>query len=317
MPTPDRDAAYLPDGIHEGDCRDLLPLIAPESVDLSVWSPPYFVGKSYEADLDYAGWLDLLRHVLALHAPILRPGGFVVVNIADILAFPDENLPRIQADVVTGKRQPVTREAIEAAKAAHPTASRDELASILGCSEQTIDRRLNGNNVRGGKHAVQTRVLLTAGLVERFAHDAGLHLYDRRIWLKDPAWANSRWMSRSYRAVDEIEHVLFFWRPGITKVDRGRLRPGEWGEWGSRAAWAIPSVRRNDVHEAMFPVELPSRCIRLLTDPGDLVLDPFVGSGTTAAAAAVVGRRYIGIDSDPSAVAVARSRLAEHVEDVA
>lgn len=310
-------AAYLHDGIHEGDCRELLPLVEPESISLSVWSPPYFVGKSYEADLDYAGWLDLLRGVLALHAPILRPGGFVVVNIADILTFPDETLPRIQADVVTGKRQAVTREDVEAAKAANPTASRDELAAILGCSEQTIDRRLNGNNVRGGKHSVQTRVLLTAGLIERFAHDAGLPLYDRRVWLKDPSWANSRWTSVSYRAVDEIEHVLFLWKPGITKVDRDRLRPGEWGEWGSRAAWAIPSVHRNDVHEAMFPVELPSRCIRLLTDPGDLVLDPFVGSGTTAVAAAALERRYIGIDSDPSAVTVARTRLAEYVGAVA
>jgi cyclase len=55
-------------------------------------------------------------------------------------------------------------------------------------------------------------------------------------------------------------------------------------------------VRANDDHEAKFPLELPRRCIRLLTEPGDIVLDCFIGSGTTAVAAILEGRRYIGIE---------------------
>jgi DNA modification methylase len=303
--------------IHEGDARTLLADIEPESIALSVWSPPYHVGKSYERGESFDDWQSLIGDVLAAHLPILRPGGFVVVNIADILAFPDATLPRVQADVVTGKRCAVTVEAVEATQAANPEATRYELAALLGVSEQTIDRRLNGNNARGGKHAPQTRVLLTAGIVEQLALDAGLHLYDRRVWLKDPAWANSRWTSTSYRAVDEIEHVLIFWKPGVTKVDRTRLAPSEWGAWGSRAAWSISSVRRNDVHEAMFPVELPRRLIRLLTEPGETVLDPFIGSGTTAVAAAEAGRDFIGIDIDPRAIAVAQQRVFEAQEEAA
>ncbi len=301
---------YLEPGrIYAGDARALLRRVRPGSVHLSVWSPPYFVGKSYERDLSFDEWCDLLREVVALHAEVLVPGGFAAVNIADILCFADPAMPRVQADVVSTKRCPVTRAMVLEARARYPDASRYELAELLGCSEQTIDRRLNHNNVRGGKYDPQTRVKTVAGLVEEWGARAGLYLYDRRVWVKDPAWRNSRWHSLSYRAVDEFEYVFVLWKPGITKVDRGRLTPAEWREWGSRAVWRIPSVRANDDHEAKFPLELPARLIRLLTDPGDLVLDPFVGSGTTAVAAVRAGRGIIGIERSPRYAALARAAL--------
>src|SRR5205807_1100904 len=100
----------------------------------------------------------------------------------------------------------------------------------------------------------------------------------------------------SYRSVDEFEYLFFFWKPGETVVDRDRLAPGEWVEWGSRGVWRIPSVRANDDHEAKFPIELPRRVIRLLTAPRDTVLDCFMGSGTTAIAAIQEDRNYIGIE---------------------
>ena len=124
----------------------------------------------------------------------------------------------------------------------------------------------------------------------------GFYLYDRRIWAKDPAWENSRWHSLSYRAVDEFEYLYIFWKPGITNIDRQRLTPHEWKEWGSRGIWHIRSVRANDDHEAKFPLELAARVIRLFSGPGDVVLDPFLGSGTTAVAAIQENRRYLGFD---------------------
>src|SRR5207245_2809746 len=133
---------------------------------------------------------------------------------------------------------------------------------------------------------------------------------DRRIWVKDPAWENSRWHSSSYRAVDEFEYLYFFWKPGITKVARRRLGKEEWVAWGSRGVWSFPSVRANDNHEAKFPLELPRRCICLLTDPGDTVVDPFLGSGTTAAAAILEGRHYIGIEKMTKYVRVAQKTCA-------
>jgi len=294
------------DTIYCGDARDLLKQVKPDSVSLSVWSPPYYVGKKYEKDMSYADWQTLLSDVVALHYPILKPGAFLAINIADILCFQDSSMPRIMAENVSRRKVAITKEHILEAKKQYPAYNRDQLAELLKCSEQTIDRRLNGNNIRGGKYQAQTRVKLAGGEIEEMASKAGLYLYDRRVWVKDAAWENSRWHTISYRAVDEFEYIYIFWKPGITTVDRFRLTREEWKNWGSRAVWNIPSVRANDDHEAKFPLELPRRLIRLFTNPEDLIIDCFMGSGTTAVAAIKEDRHYIGMEKVKEYVDLAR-----------
>ena len=300
----------VPNRLYFGDCLDVMREDIPsESVDLSFWSPPYHVGKSYEQGMTFEEWCSLVGDVISAHSKIVKPGGFMVVNIGDILCFPDENIPKFQANSIRGKKVNITKEEILATWAEYPNASRYEIAALLRCSEQTIQRRVEDNNVRGGKNTTPTKVLLTGCMVSKWAEDAGFYLYDQRIWHKDPCWANSRWHSNSYRAVDEFEHIYIFWQPGITEYDRGRLTNEEWSAWGSRGVWNIPSVRRNDRHEAEFPEELARRVIQLFSPLDGLVIDPFIGSGTTALVAKQLGRRWIGIDSDPQSVLIARERI--------
>ena len=309
-PVLDPGQYLAPDSVYPGDARTLLQQVAPNSIALSIWSPPYFVGKTYESHLTFEDWQSLLQAVLKLHYRIVEPGGFLVINIADILCFRDPTMPRIQASTVGRHRSPVTREDVLTAMKQYPNMNRYQLAELLGCSEQTIDRRLNGNNIRGGKYESQTRVKIVGGLIEDWALAAGFYTYDRRVWWKDAAWENSRWASLSYRSVDEFEYLYFFWKPGITNVDRSRLTAKEWREWGSRGVWTIPSVRANNDHEAKFPKELPRRVIQLLTGPGDIVLDCFLGSGTTAVAAIEEGRQFIGMEIRGDYVSLAKRRIA-------
>jgi site-specific DNA-methyltransferase (adenine-specific) len=75
--------------------------------------------------------------------------------------------------------------------------------------------------------------------------------------------------------------------------------------------WEIPSESARRVgHPAPFPVALPQRLIELYTYRGDLVLDPFIGSGSTGVAALRAGRHYVGFDTDEGYVALARARIA-------
>ena len=111
MTASDTLQGYLQDdSIHCGDARAMLKLVRPESVSLSFWSPPYFVGKSYERDMTFEEWQELIRETIILHFDVLKPGGFLAINIADILAFPDPDMPRIQADNISNKRVKITRE---------------------------------------------------------------------------------------------------------------------------------------------------------------------------------------------------------------
>jgi len=75
--------------------------------------------------------------------------------------------------------------------------------------------------------------------------------------------------------------------------------------------WELPTESAQRVgHPAPFPVDLPRRLIELYTYPGDLVLDPFMGSGSTAVAAVRTGRHYVGYDTEPAYVEAAEARLA-------
>ena len=77
--------------------------------------------------------------------------------------------------------------------------------------------------------------------------------------------------------------------------------------------WDIPNVKAQHVektgHPCQFPVAIPQRLIKALTEPNDLVLDPFAGSGTTGVAAIVEKRRFIGAEIQPEYYDMAVTRL--------
>ncbi len=77
---------------------------------------------------------------------------------------------------------------------------------------------------------------------------------------------------------------------------------------------SVPSLKGSSKekcgHPSQKPVELITKLVACATDPGDLVIDPFLGSGTTAAVCDVLGRRWLGIEVNPTFVELARQRLA-------
>jgi site-specific DNA-methyltransferase (adenine-specific) len=84
-----------------------------------------------------------------------------------------------------------------------------------------------------------------------------------------------------------------------------------WNGGGSHGVWSFSKSENpagND-HPTQKPVALMEKLVRLFTDPGDLILDPFAGSGTTGVAAIRLGRRFIGFEKDPKYHAIAVKRL--------
>ncbi|WP_430623317.1 DNA-methyltransferase [Burkholderia vietnamiensis] len=78
--------------------------------------------------------------------------------------------------------------------------------------------------------------------------------------------------------------------------------------------WDIPNVKANHVektaHPCQFPVALPQMFTRALTNTGDLIFDPFSGSGTTGVAALIEQRRFVGAEIDSDYIEIARERMS-------
>jgi len=96
---------------------------------------------------------------------------------------------------------------------------------------------------------------------------------------------------------------------GITNDHRGRGFPWEGVSRNVRSVWTIATQQYSGAHFATYPEELASRCIKAGSAPGDTVLDPFSGSGTTAAVAIGLGRTAIGIELRPMYQELARARI--------
>lgn len=80
-----------------------------------------------------------------------------------------------------------------------------------------------------------------------------------------------------------------------------------------KGVWTFPGASAKAIgHPAPFPVELPYRCIRLYSMVGDVVLDPFCGSGSTGVAAARTNREFIGLDINPQFCKLAEERIAKN-----
>lgn len=82
----------------------------------------------------------------------------------------------------------------------------------------------------------------------------------------------------------------------------------------TKSVWKFSAESAKRVgHPAPFPVELPYRLIQLYTFLGEVVIDPFIGSGTTAVAALQTGRHFVGYDIDPAYVKLAIQRVRQLV----
>jgi site-specific DNA-methyltransferase (adenine-specific) len=148
------------------------------------------------------------------------------------------------------------------------------------------------------------------------------------VWIKaagssgNCAWGS--WMSPSNPSLRDVtERILVASRGRFDRAIHWKERKARGLPWEATIgrdefmAWTLdtwqirPESAKRVGHPAPFPVELPRRLIELYTYKGDVVLDPFMGAGSTAVAAVETGRRYVGFDTDATYIDLAESRISE------
>ena len=148
--------------------------------------------------------------------------------------------------------------------------------------------------------------------------DIGFLMRGEIIWDKSTsaggscAWGS--WMSASNPVLRDFhEYILIFSKESYSKnksqEKRDTIGRDEFIQW-TKSIWTFSAVNAKRIgHPAPFPIELPHRLINLYTYEGDVVLDPFCGSGTTCIAAAQNKRNYIGYDIEEKYIQLSRNRL--------
>ena len=148
--------------------------------------------------------------------------------------------------------------------------------------------------------------------------DIGFIMRGEIIWQKSKgananfAWGS--WLSASNPVIRDIhEYCLVFSKHDLKRADKGisTIEKEEFME-STLSIWNISPARAKKIgHPAPFPIELPERFINLFTYEDDLILDPFMGSGSTALAAKKLNRKYIGYEINKDFVELSEKRLAD------
>ena len=149
------------------------------------------------------------------------------------------------------------------------------------------------------------------------AKSVGLRYQSTIVWNEQnisrrTAWGS--WLSASAPyVIAPVEMIVLLYKKSWKRNEKGKstITREEFIEW-TNGMWTFPGENRKLVgHPAPFPLELPLRCIKLFSYEGDLVLDPFVGSGTTMVACKMLNRKGVGIDIDKDYLETAVSRIKE------
>ena len=138
------------------------------------------------------------------------------------------------------------------------------------------------------------------------------------IWQKSKgananfAWGS--WLSASNPVIRDIhEYCLVFSKDSMTKASKGAstIEKEEFMD-STLSIWNIPPARAKKIgHPAPYPTELVEKFIKLYTYEGELILDPFIGSGTTAISALNLNRNYLGYETNEDYIKLANKRIKE------
>lgn len=268
------DLSPFIDRIIEADCRDVLKALPTDSVDLVVTSPPYADRRSktyggIKVD-EYVNWFLPITEQLQR---VLKPEGSFVLNIKE--------------PVVDGERHTFVLELILEMRRQGWRWVEEYCWHKKNCYPGKWPNRFRDSWER----------CLHFSLSKKFA------MYQEAVMVPMGEWRHQRLskLSDTDRQRDPSKVGSGFGKNVSNWVDRSMAYPTN--------VLHLATECSNRGHSAAFPVEIPKWFITLFTQANDVVLDPFMGSGTTAVACEELNRRFIGIELKPEYCQIARDRL--------
>ena len=266
---------YL-DRMIEGDCLEVLKQLPSACVDLIVTSPPYADNrrKSYEG-VPLDKYVDWFLPITAELKRVLKPDGSFILNIKE--------------RVMDGERHTYVIELI---------------LKMRGQGWKWIEEYIwHKKNCYPGRWPNRFRDAWERCL--HFAPQRYFKMFQDEVMVPMGDWRTSRLknLSETDKRRDDSRVLSGFGKKIANWVGRDKAYPTNVLHMATECA--------NKGHSATFPTALPDWFIRLLTSPNNVVLDPFMGSGTTAVACVRTQRHFIGVELNPAFCKLAELRIAE------
>lgn len=262
--------------IFQGDCEEVLKKLPDNSIDLIFTSPPYADQRKntyggIKPD-DYVNWfLPKSREFFR----VLKPKGTFVLNIKE--------------RVVNGERHTYVIELILELKKQGWLWTEEFIWYKKNSYPGKWPNRFRDNWER----------------LLQFNKQRKFNMYQDSVMVPVGDWAKDRLsnLSDTDRLRDESRVGSGFGKNISNWVDRKMVYPHN--------VLHLATECSNRNHSAVFPIDLPTWFIKLFSAENDVVLDPFVGSGTTAVAAVQLGRKYVGIDTEEEYVTLSKERISD------
>ena len=267
--------------ITTGDCREVMREMPANSIDLMVTSPPYGVGIAYDSfddDINFEAYKEFSREWLSEAFRVLKPDGRLALNI------PYE----INRQEKGGRIFMVA-----------------ELWNILA----SIGYKFYG--VVDLEESSPHRSKTTAW--GSWMSPSSPYIYNPKECVllcykqlsKKQTKGTPQWKSWVEQVEDKNNPELFVNKKMYEKSDKDDFISLVYGQWNYFA-----DTRQQT--KATFSMDIPVRAMKILSYKEDIVMDPFMGSGTSAVAAEFVGRNWVGIELSPNYTEVANKRLLEY-----
>ncbi|MGO4128851.1 site-specific DNA-methyltransferase [Inquilinus sp. YAF38] len=253
-----------------GDALDCLERLSPASVDLIVTSPPYFVGKEYDASQSVKDFVAEIRRVLPAMMRCLKPGGSLCWQVGN--------------HVQNGRLTPLDAVIVAELQS-------DNIFLLRNRIVWTFGHGVHEGKRFSGRH--ETVLWYTKGAEYHFDLDASRvpQLYPGKRHYKGP-------------------------KKGSWSGNPLGKNPGD--VWDIGDVWGIPNVKASHIekteHPCQFPTALVRRLVVALSPKGGLVVDPYLGSGTSAVSALLEGRNAVGCDLERKYLQIAESRIQSLIQ---
>ena len=262
--------------IIQGDCEQILKEFPDNSIDLIFTSPPYAdQRKNTYGGITPEHYVEWFLPKTKQFLRVLKPTGTFILNIKE--------------KVVNGERHTYVIQLILEMKK----------QSWLWTEEFIWHKKNSYPGKWPNRFRDSWERLLQFNKRQKF------HMYQDAVMVPVGEWAKTRLnnLSKIDKVRDESKVGSGFGKNVSRWVGRDKVYPTN--------VLHLATECSNRNHSAAFPVTLPTWFIKLFTQPGDVVLDPFIGSGTTAIAAQQLGRSYVGIDINEEYYRIAQERLAQ------